>query len=285
MIGVRLHGRLGNQMFQYAFAYSTAKKLNTGFYLDETEVGFFLPGVFNIPVPSINRTSFLLKKLPLPNARRVQFSGRLFAYQKSKLNQEVSYDANLSPAKNLESVSDSCFYNGYFQSVLYFKKYESGIRELFVLKPFILKAFKKKYGAKKYIAIHIRRTDYLNVHLDGFAASANIALPISYFKKCLSLIPTSSDYEIIILSDDIEYVKKEWPEVNALYESNEAAVDFAILVHADILIISNSSFSWWGAFLNRKCEKVFAPKRWVGYSMNDEFPKGIEEGLPWQWID
>ena len=62
---------------------------------------------------------------------------------------------------------------------------------------------------------------------------------------------------------------------NKVIFSNEIGVDFAVMILCKSGIISNSSFSWWGAYLMKERYQVFAPKYWMGYKSHKEYPKGI----------
>jgi len=89
-----------------------------------------------------------------------------------------------------------------------------------------------------------------------------------YFHDCISRIPDSRDF--IVCSDDILWCEKffprEFPEKNFLFVKNETVLD-QLYIHSLCRnnIISNSSFSWWGAWLNDNPDKkVFAPSEWFG---------------------
>jgi hypothetical protein len=118
--------------------------------------------------------------------------------------------------------------------------------------------------------VHIRRTDYLNY------GKRNISIPIDYFKRRLAEIKDLDSYKVIFLSDDMEYVKSEIaPQPNFIFSHNNEIIDFQIIQHADIAIISNSSFSWWASYLGKKDNTVYAPKNWLGFYIGREHPKGI----------
>ncbi len=90
------------------------------------------------------------------------------------------------------------------------------------------------------------------------------------------MIPDLDDYAIVIVTDDKENIKNKLTSVkNKIIVSDNEIVDFQILMHADKLIISNSSFAWWAAFLNKKNAKVFAPQYWIGFKVKKEYPSGI----------
>ncbi|HEY0899634.1 MAG TPA: alpha-1,2-fucosyltransferase, partial [Sphingobacteriaceae bacterium] len=103
-----------------------------------------------------------------------------------------------------------------------------------------------------------------------------ISLPIEYFKSQLDSIPNHQSYKVIFLSDDMEYVKTVFPQKeNYIFSENTEIVDFQVIQHADIAIISNSSFAWWAAYLSSKKNLVIAPKNWLGFRIGREHPKGI----------
>jgi len=83
----------------------------------------------------------------------------------------------------------------------------------------------------------------------------------------------------IFISDDLSYIEEEFDYLKEKYISkHNDIIDFQFLLNADICILSNSSFSWWGAYLNNKKATVFAPKFWLG--KKSELPKHI---IPEGW--
>jgi hypothetical protein len=114
----------------------------------------------------------------------------------------------------------------------------------------------------------------------------NMTLPTAYYHRCLSLMEEIDGYTVIFISDDIEFVKAEFGEKsNYVFECNDEITDFQLLLHADVVITANSTFSWWAAWLNQKKNKrIFAPNYFLGFKVNQYYPAGIyvEE---WQWID
>jgi hypothetical protein len=57
------------------------------------------------------------------------------------------------------------------------------------------------------------------------------------------------------------------------------------MINADKLIISNSSFAWWGTYLNKKNAEVFAPRYWLGFKIRKEYPVGIFNSLNWNLVE
>ncbi|MCC8425725.1 alpha-1,2-fucosyltransferase [Mucilaginibacter sp. UR6-11] len=274
MVAVKLEGRLGNQLFQYAFIYATAKKLDTGFYLDKSIEHFIPVKYFKL------KTDFLL---PLDSSF---FSTKGFK-RSLRLNKRKSFYAWLQkiifgnknitlyntdpPDEALQRLKNNYMYQGYFQSEKYFESSSADIRKLLVIKKRHVRKFKtlsrNVLSTRKTIVIHIRRGDYID---------HSWSLPLSYYKKALDL----ADYEnanCVFISDEPEFVEKEFSYIKKKYVSNNPEIiDLQFLINADIGILSNSSFSWWGAWLNNKEHKqFFAPKYWLGFKTLQEYPVEI----------
>ncbi|PWS26410.1 hypothetical protein DHW03_16650 [Pedobacter yonginense] len=272
MIAVRIEGRMGNQLFQYAFAYATAKKLGVKFYLDKSIETYLLIDFFNVKQDAFqffdtylfgikgykNFFSYRLRAIFYQNLKN------LFGLKTEVFSNELDFEIQKFKIK------DQLMFQGFFQSEDYFASSKEEIKTLFEVKNHHQVAFKKIAGNfpkdKRIIAIHIRRTDYLEM---------NFALPISYYHDAISEINPDQSF-FVFVSDDPKFVENEFHYIKNKYISNHNAItDFQFLIHSDVCIIANSSFSWWGAYLNKKKATVIAPKYWSGFSTETEEPKGI----------
>ncbi|HMG83789.1 MAG TPA: alpha-1,2-fucosyltransferase [Ferruginibacter sp.] len=294
MIGIIAQGRMGNQLFQYAFVYSNAKELDTSFFID----GYSSLHYFELydglqKENKKNKLKYLISNFFVsPNFRQKETSIRnMPAWLKEVFlhKKKVDWDIDFVETNDiLPVINNNAIYKGFFQSETYFKKYAKDIRQLFAIKKDYKDAFAKKFETlytKKTIALHIRRGDYVNFgapELGGF----DLTLPLSYYKKCLHLISNKEEYNIIFVSDDIEYVKTAFGEgENYFFESNSEIIDFQLLLNADIQIVSNSSFSWWAAWLNEKTNKItYAPDYYLGFKVNTFFPTNIRVD-DWNWVN
>ncbi|HTK18629.1 MAG TPA: alpha-1,2-fucosyltransferase [Mucilaginibacter sp.] len=269
MIAVRLQGRLGNQLFQYAFIYAAAKRLNTKFYLDKSVDYLILDKYFNIQndfCHILDNKVFSIKgyKNILSHYFRWGFYYSLRNIIRLKRKAFSNFE---SPAQQLNNVKNSFLYEGYFQSEEYFINYKEDIRKLFGIKNTYQTLFAAMFStlpkAKKYITVHVRRGDYID---------NNLVLPVSYYHKAINSIEHPDNYYIFV-SDDSNFVKKEFAYISNKYVSeNDEITDLQFLTHADICILSNSSFSWWGAWLNRKNATIIAPQYWLGNDIKQEIP-------------
>lgn len=148
------------------------------------------------------------------------------------------------------------------------KKYEDEILNLYQFKNEIMKQGKEIYFSlninKPTVAVHFRKGDYLIL--------SSLNLTLDYYKTALAYFEKDK-YELVIFSDDIESCKStgifEGYNVHFM-DVHSAAVDMYVMSICDNNIIANSSFSFWGAFLNKnKNKKVICPHEFIGQSAKE----------------
>lgn len=254
MIGVEIDGRLGNQMFQYAFALSIARQLKTKFFL------------CSYHLPLLIHKYFILKSFNFPLN---QLQNKVYQATEGKWKR-VEFDNQLLPFEQLSLIANSSIFKGYFQSEEYFFCIKNQIQEEFQIKKKFLKLFKRVANDHDFsdkIIIHYRGTDYLK---SGFL------LPGEYYSKCLNLL-NIKDEEVLVISDDPIAAKKAFPKENfKVLKQKEPIIDFQIMMNARRVIISNSSFAWWACYLNKQPNKeILAPRNWLGYNLGREDPVHI----------
>jgi hypothetical protein len=284
MVGVRLEGRLGNQLFQYAFIYTAAKKLNTSFYLDKSVENFYLSTYFEVKndfIKTLDNGVFSIqdyKNIFNAHLKRgfygflqtILFGGRLITISNEK-----------NPSETFKELKNNSIYQGYFQSTYYFNDFEDEIRALYSIKKKYVAEFqqiKKRFSEKKdKVVIHVRRTDYVGL---------DYSLPVSYYKNAIENI-NSQDADYIFITDDHAFIEQEFSDIQNKYIStNSEIIDLQFLINADFCVLSNSSFSWWGAWLNNnQNKKVFAPKYWLGFKEKVNIPAGIADSVDFNWIE
>jgi hypothetical protein len=272
MVAVKLEGRLGNQLFQYAFIYAVAKRLNTKFYLDKSVDYFLLDKYFMVERDFcwfFDNYIFSIEgfKNIFSHHLRYKFYRLLKWYFNLK---KITFSNAAHPSIQLNELKNNSVYLGFFQSEEYFNTDRDEILKLFHIKEVFRAHFKKVFDqipkAKKHVVVHIRRGDYLN---------ENLTLDIGYYRAAIEHIHDQHNYYIFI-SDDVEFVEDAFSYLtNSYISKNNEIIDLQFLINADICILSNSSFSWWGAYLNNKNAKVIAPKFWFGNKFNGELPVDI----------
>lgn len=275
MFYIGLKGGLGNQLFQYAF-YIEIKK----FYpivLDDT---WFKLRKKNITLSEIikdlkftNDNVFKLADLKLSIISRIR---KHFFKKKTHIieNQKTLFDFN-----SLDKESDY-YLDGYWQSYKYFEKSLEEIKEIYFPKEkykSLQQILKGKCNNKQLCSVHIRRGDYANDKIMH-------CLSMKYYENAMSsYIKENPESVIIVFSDDIPFCKENLQERNNLIfcDWNKSALDdlYSMAV-CDDHILSNSTFSYWGALLSRENGKVIYPSKWFGFADS----KDVSFMFPDEWI-
>lgn len=260
MIVMQFMGGLGNQIFQYAL-YRSLVQSGKRVILDNT---FFVqkPWAYAIDIfPNIK-----IKKFK-------RFRNYLY-YKGMRILRRISSGVHLNYSENLQKAfddeifeKDNCYISGFFQNEYYFKAISDELREelTFPIGEEKLQMFINHVEQEDYVSIHIRRTDYLEFK----EVYGNICDDIYYHKALEWVFNKKSSLKCLVFSDDIEWVKENMEIPNALYvtsslfEHYEDWYDMCLMSHCKHNIIANSTFSWWGAWLNNHKNKiVICPKRW-----------------------
>ena len=161
-----------------------------------------------------------------------------------------NYDCIFDP--NVFKVEDFTLFDGYFQSEKYFN--HDRVRQWF--KPIITVGC--QYSYDDYCFIHFRGGEYSLPPWD------KIQLPPSYYNEAKKrILQINPNLRFVIVTNHKQEVSRLFPHDEIISESVEK--DFVLLSQAKYLIISNSSFSWWGAWLNPS-NAIIAPQGWLNYN-------------------
>ena len=248
----QLLGGIGNMLFTTATAYSISTEFNLNQVLSLNHIG----AMHTSPDKYVDNIF-----------RKLQVVESVDDYQ---LVNETSFA--YSPIKIPIDKNIKLF--GYFQSEKYFAKLRSQILELFSPTDEILNEIYIKYGdlyKNKTLSLHIRRGNYVNL--------SNIYQPIAidYYYKALDYFP---NHNVLVFSDDIEYCKIIFKNKNFYFIENERdIIDLYMMSLCNHNVIVNSTFSWWGAWLNKNKNNVVCPTMWFreGYYDNRDI-------IPDSWI-
>lgn len=182
------------------------------------------------------------------------------------------------------SQENTLFY-GFYQSEQYFESIRPELLELFTPRSSVvseLKAFETSLGKslKNMVAIHIRLGDYLH---SGIKDIHFINLE-SYYKRCVENLPTQSDLEFMIVCEEPDKISSVYPTLVPFLESrghiswsksHSEEFDLFLLASCSIVVCGNSTFAWWGSWLNQISEKrVYHPDRWLNNSLSQIEMKG-----------
>ena len=250
-------GRLGNQMFQYAALKGIANKLDC-----------------NILAPTHLRDLFHFFKLENLGSNQIGDS----KFKQYICPSDIFHYQDLRLKENTDLI-------GYFQSWKYFKKIDVEIREDFSFQNNILEEAKELIKAyKNPYFLHVRRGDYL------LKQDFHPVLGLNYYKKAIRHFPKESD--CLVFSDDISWCKQHLNIDCNYIESEEVMPDYldlAIMSLCNGGIISNSSFSWWGAWLQaNSTQPIISPNPnyfgtggWFGESCKHFIMSDL---IPDKWI-
>ena len=266
MIGnnrIGCNGRLGNQMFQYASMRGIA-----------SVKGFD----WVVPPENYDHTAnyALFETFKMTNVQE-----KNIGFVEGEILKETihCYDKNL-----VDSCSDNTNLDGFFQTEKYFEKISDEIRSDFTFKDEYLKPCKEFIDSLDTtpIFLHVRRGDAIGKeHYHPVA-------PMAYYVEALKRF--DEDTPCFVFSDDLDWCKSQdlFKSDKFLFNDNierydyqsmdgSGSMQYTLLPHVDLCLMSlcsgaiivNSSFSWWGAWLQNNRGKVIASKPWFGPSASD----------------
>jgi hypothetical protein len=290
MIITNLLGGLGNQMFQYAAGRSLSLRNGTALRLDVSDFvgydlhqGFELQRVFHTPIE-------------LATARDVQ---NILGWQSSRSVRRILLRLNwallrrqgliVEPHFNywpeLINAPRESYLLGYWQSEKYFKDYSAMIRSDFTFR-YQLEAVNKELaeaiGQSNAVSVHIRRGDYAN---NSKTKATHGLCSLDYYQTAIKYMAERVECpQFFVFSDDINWaegnLKINYP--SQFIGHNQGAhsyIDMQLMSICKHHIIANSSFSWWGAWLNINANKiVIAPKRWFVKQTD------VRDLFPQEWV-
>lgn len=261
MIACRLKGGLGNLMFQIAT-------------IEAMSMDSDIPSCY-CNVDSQMRLIDYYNNQKVKHANKYLSMFKNFNWYKNINQFKESSTINVPFHYTKISPQSGVCYDGYFQSEKFFKHRESEIRNLFEPSDEIAEYIKTKYSFlwnEEITSLHVRRGDYLKV--------SHILPPqsVEYYDGAINII--GKDSKFLIFSDDITWCKETFKGNNFIFSNEKDYVELFMMSFCKNNIIANSSFSWWGAWLNKNPnKKVIAPKIW--FSDETINPNDI---IPDTWI-
>ena len=269
MFVVKIAGGLGNQMFQYVFGQHLSRKFNTEV---KYEISWFDNQSDNLDIRSYELSKFILdapvadndffdqlKNLSRPNKIKFYLFKTLFNVSNSFF---IIPESKYKFFKAMPLFIKNRYFIGYWQNEYFFEGIEDQIPNWFILKDEFEEKKKNvkilsKINNSNAISIGVRRGDYVKV---------NASSDLNYYNKAIEIICSKVNNPFFfIFSDDIEWCKKNLIINYDHYFVNESKSlpfeDMELMSRCRHNIISNSTYSWWGAYLNNNKSKiVISPK-------------------------
>jgi hypothetical protein len=254
MIIVQLIGGLGNQMFQYACGKYLACKMKTKLVLDICFLNISNPFITD---RNYELDAFAIKATFLENIPYERLPDEVTVISEEK---RVTYNPGFT-----KRAGKNIYLRGYWQSWKYFQTIEPLIRKQFTINNRYLsdkvKAFADRIQLSESVCIHIRRTDYTKQQ------HAHIGvLPLSYYCNAIRYIVDKKKEPVFyVFSDEPEWCIKnlKMDKKNHVVQGNTTIEDLYLMIRCKHHIIANSTYSWWGAWLNTNPDKiVITPDIW-----------------------
>ncbi len=288
---VRFVGGLGNQMFQYAagrrlsLLHQVPLKLDIGAF-EHDELRRYSLSPFRIQEEFATPEDIeKVKGTSKRGLARIIF--RLSQKLKPYYKRSIFAESTLSPFDpNIMETPKHVYLDGYWQSESYFIDIQEVIRREFAVKyeqDRQSREIAEQIANTQSVSIHVRRGDYVS---NPKTRRVHGVCNLDYYRKCISLITEKiTSPHFFVFSDDpgwvVENLRLDYPAT--LITHNDATRDYEDLRLMSMCkhnIIANSSFSWWGAWLNANPDKiVLAPRRWFNDSSLD-----TRDLLPEDWI-
>ncbi len=288
---IPVKGGLGNQMFFYAF--SLCVKENglipllawDEFVFTKQHNGVELYNVFNIKIDKIDRfqilfyckinRSFLPLKIKKIIGRLLKFKYIFYKHLRQSIPYSFEKDIFLNKSRKL-------YLDGFWQNYMYFDSLRGQLLESFKFRlpiDFSNDKYLKEIQSCQSVSIHIRRGDYL----DPVFKELNVINSNNYYNQAIEFVKNKVENPFFfIFTDDIVWAKENFVDRKYIFVEGNAEknsyLDMYLMSQCSHNIIANSTFSWWGAWLNCNPKKiVISPKMWTDKIYSSEM-------CPKDWI-
>ena len=272
---IKVTGGLGNQMFIYAF-YLRMKKRFSGVRIDLSDMmhykvhyGYEMHKVFGLP-----HTEFCINQKLKKVIEFLFFKTILERKQKGSMKPYTC-----------KYFWPFIYFKGFYQAEKYFEDIKDEVRQAFTFdlsraNAKSLEMMKRMDADENAVSIHIRRGDYL---LPKHWEAIGRICQLPYYRNAISALESRVKNPVYyVFSEDLEWVKQNLKLEHAVYidwnKGEDSWQDMMLMSQCRHHVICNSTFSWWGAWLNpRKDKFVRAPERWTRDADSREI-------VPEEWI-
>lgn len=262
VVFVKLNSGIGNQMFQFAAAYSLAQTIGA-------DLKVVAPQDSDADLKDVNDRKYTL------NNKDFCFDGIDFVSEEEMNKEPFVYVWEGSDYQSLKG-KGRIVIGSFFESEIFFKEHAKNIKKIFSQRktktPFIKKHLREIKKCNS-VAVHIRRGDFKNF--------PDRIMPLTYYMQAMQKFSSLENVKFFVFSDDPEYVRSCFFNAdNIVIVSDVTATkleEFYLMTQCKSLIIANSTFSWWAAYLCCNPNAIVVapfPRYKDGYFMSH--PEGIQ---------
>ena len=282
---VRLLGGMGNQLFQYAMGRALADAKGVELVLDprfitrKAHISGLAIELFNIRARFLDTSEYQ----DYPEWRwKLSRVLRKWIRPSFGFYHEVGFTFDEQLSSQIRGKRSDTMLSGFWQSHQYFPVADVLRQDLSLRQAFntAQQTYAVAMQACNSVALHVRRGDYLN---NPKALAKHGVCSLEYYQQAVNEINARIDNPVFyVFSDDPEWVRQNIAVDNAVFVSDEGfdqEIDLMLIASCQHQIIANSSFSWWGAYLNPNSDKVVvAPTPWFDADISDA------DMSPPQWL-
>jgi hypothetical protein len=260
-------GRLGNQMFQFASTLGVANRLGIeARFPIENCISQNMTGPFD---HNTGQNSYT--KCDLPDCFNITDEYFIPSAEIKPIG--IYHEREFTFNPETMSIPDDFTLFGYFQTEKYFSEYRNIIltqfsfkNEYYDIAADYIKTIKESNKDLKLTSLHVRRGDYV------YSPDHHPVCSLTYYLEATKTINELGHSKSLVFSDDIEWCKKVFiGDAYILSDLENPYTEMCAMTLCDNNIIANSSFSWWGAWLNKNPDKiVISPSKWFGNAMNKD---------------
>ena len=285
-------------MFQYAVARMASERLQCGLVIGTrgswcrrlwnaftNEIDFEIFRVFRLPFSRLSHPLGILETIS--DRARAALHGAAFPYSfEPKLISAGELNEAYDP--RIWDIREGTWLRGYFQSPLYFVGWEREIRRWYQPPSITVSRVNATLSTlpddpSNMLAVHVRLGDYFHVRSSYGLSGMGWTLPPAFYERALSRFPKK--VPIALFSDEPEVASAFLPrEPSRVSKGSDHALDLFAMASFKRMIISNSSFSWWAAWLNSQPDKeIVAPEFHIGWRQRHWYPADIRME-PWTYV-
>lgn len=288
MIVVKLIGGLGNQLFQYAAGTALANYHKTELFLDLSYLNADTKGAYTKRKFELDKFNIHAKIADERILKNFNFNENKTSVKLKKLlpglfGKMIFNEHQFNFHSNFLKFPANTYLNGYWQSERYFNSFRGKLLDEITLNNPLTKgavAIDQKIQSTTSVSLHVRRGDFVSLksanHFHGH-------LELEYYKLAVEKINLKiKNATFFIFSDDMDWCRANFDFIASKEfidgEGNNITTheELILMSHCKHNIIANSSFSWWGAWLNQNADKiVIAPQNWFAdkkINTNDLIP-------------